>query len=152
MAAPNECIPIKSPALTFAALVESGGSVTGKCFVKVSQPRSGGGLNGLSTDVHNLPIVEICDTAGEAAIGVAANDAASGAVVSVFKIGNGIVLPITAGANITAGQEVQCDANGQAIPYAPPTTTTATPLPTVRVLGYALDSASSGQDCEICLL
>lgn len=151
MAAPNECIPIKEPGLTFTAVVETGGSVTGKKFVKISGARTGGGLGGLSTDVLNLPVIEICDVAGEAAVGVAKNDAATGQVVGVFKLGNGIVLPITAGANITAGQEIQCDANGAAIPYAPPTTTTATPLPTVRVLGYALDSALSGADCEIAL-
>lgn len=149
MAAPNDCIPIHEPDLTFTARVETGATVVGKTFVKISAARTGGGLGGLSTAVDNVPVIEPCDVAGEAACGVASRDAASGTLVKVYAVGNGIRLPITCGANITAGDEIQTDANGKAITYAPPTTTTATPLPTVRVLGYAFDSASSAADGEI---
>lgn len=145
----NECIPFKEPGLTITCKVEAGATVVGKTFVKVSAVRTGGGAGGLSTAVDNVPVIEPCDVAGEAALGVAANDAAAGQLVKVFCRGNGIVLPITAGGTITAGDEIQTDAAGKAITFAPPTTTTATALPTVRVMGYAIDSAASSADAEI---
>lgn len=145
----NECIPFRVPGLTIT--VKAGSAITGKRFVKITAVRTGGGAGGLSTDVQNVPVAGPCSVAGEAALGVAKYDIASGGLGGVYKLASGVIVPIKAGANITAGQEVQTDASGQAIPYAPPTTTTATPLPTVRVLGYAIDSASSGADAEIAL-
>ncbi len=56
--------------------------------------------------------------------GVFAYDAASGAIVPV--IGKGATAPVTSGSAITAGQEVQSDAAGKAIPLAVVAGTAAT--------------------------
>lgn len=53
---------------------------------------------------------------GQRADGVFAYDATSGNVVPLIKKGN--IVPVTAGAGITAGDEVQSDAAGKAIPLA----------------------------------
>jgi hypothetical protein len=53
--------------------------------------------------------------AAGAAIGVAATDQASGGDVLVYKTG---VVPVEAGAAITAGQRVEAGANGTAVPLA----------------------------------
>lgn len=136
--AANECIPTTVPG--DARTVTCGAAVIGKRFVKITAPRTGGGLGGLSTDLLNLPVVQNCNTLGEAAIGVAGNDQAINLTLKMYKVGNGVTLPVTCSANITAGQEVQTDATGQAIPLA-----------AGKVLGYAMDSAASGADVEIAL-
>jgi hypothetical protein len=152
--AANECIPTKSPALTVS--VQATGTTGGKRFCKISAARVGGGLIGgtsavspagpgygtstLSTDTKDVYQVIQCSVSGEAALGVCAHDLATGDVGSVFKFGIGHIVPIVAGANITAGQEVQTDATGKAIPLA-----------SGKALGYAVDSASSGADAEIAL-
>jgi hypothetical protein len=150
----NECIPLKTPAEKVT--VQATGAVTGKRFCKISAPRVGGGIAGgtsvvttsgpgygantLSTDVIDTYQVIQCSVSGEAALGVAQWDLTTGQVGGAFKLGVGHVLPITCGANITAGTEVQTDATGKAIPLA-----------SGKALGYALDSALSGADCEIAL-
>lgn len=153
--AANECIPTKSPASTVS--VQATAAVTGKRFVKISGPRVGGGLTGgtsqvttagpgygantLSGDVTDVYQVTPCSVSGEASLGVAGSDlAVGGPVGKVYKHGVGHILPVRAGAAITAGQEVQTDATGQAIPLAGG-----------KALGYAVDSAASGADCEISL-
>lgn len=150
----NECIPLKVPGS--AVTVQATGACTGKRFVKISGPRVGGGLSGgtsrvtttgpgygantLSTDVVDVYQVIQCSVSGEIALGVAAWDLATGNVGKAYPVGTGFIVPVTAGATLTAGQEVQSDASGQAIPLA-----------SGRSLGYALDSAASGADCEIAL-
>lgn len=152
--AANECIPTKTPALTVTG--QATATVTGKRFVKISAPRVGGGLAGgtsvisasgpgytggtLSADTVDTYQIAPCGTSGEAVLGVAGQDCAVGQVVTVYKRGPGHILPVKAGANITAGQEVQTDASGQAIPLAAGIS-----------VGYAVDSASSGNDVEIVL-
>ena len=54
------------------------------------------------------------DTAGAKALGVAAYDVASGARGPVI-VGPGHVVPVTCGAAVTAGSEVEANASGQAI-------------------------------------
>jgi hypothetical protein len=132
----NECIPFLLPG--DIRTVNASAAITGKRFVKIIAARIGGGANGLSTDVENLPQAGPCTASGEAALGVAQYDAGVGSNVGVFLRGSGVTVPITAGANITAGQQIQTDATGQAIPLA-----------SGIALGYAIDSASSGNDAEI---
>ncbi len=150
----NECIPTKTPAETVT--IQAVGTIVGKRFCKTSAPRVGGGLTGgtsrstasgpgygantLSSDVVNVYQVTQCSVSGEASLGVNSWDLVAGNVGRVWKIGVGHILPVTAGANITAGQEVQTDANGQAIPLA-----------AGKALGYAVDAAASGADVEIVL-
>jgi hypothetical protein len=69
-------------------------------------------------------------------------DAASGAKVGVIREG---VVPITAGANITAGAQVMADATGQAITYV--WAGAAVPV----VVGICLADVLSGADAEIAL-
>lgn len=142
---PNECIPTKTPALTITA--KCGAAVTGKRFVKVTANRTGGSINVaspgdprsvLSTDVENVYVVQNCSVSGEASIGVAKYDAASGAEVGIYCVGAGHILPITAGATIAAGAEVQTDATGKAITLA-----------SGKAVGYAMDGGTANQDCEI---
>lgn len=151
----NECIPLKVPgeAVSGQATV----AVIGKRFVKITAARVGGGLRGgtsavvaagpgygantLSTDISSNYQIGPCSVSGEAALGVAGWDAGVGQKTKVYKLGQGLVLPITAGAALAAGQEVQTDATGRAIPLA-----------AGKALGYTLDSASgAGVDCEIAL-
>jgi hypothetical protein len=97
-------------------------AVTGGRFVKISGDIQGGPLLDLSTPTSpltggNLLKVAQC-VAGDKAFGVAAYDGATvGDPIPVLN-GPGYVVPMVAGAAITAGQEVQSDANGQPIPLA----------------------------------
>lgn len=130
----NECTPLKEPGSKFTA--KASATVTGKRFVKISGNRTGGGLAGLGTDLANVYQVAPAGS-GERAIGVADKDAASGSLVGVYA-GPGIIVPVNAGAALTAGEEVQSNATGQAIPLA-----------AGKALGVVLTGASSGADAEI---
>lgn len=120
--AANECIPYYEPSATFTA--KASGAVTGKRFVKPSANRTGGGGEGaagattigvgLSTDLENLPVLKRTG-AKEAAAGVAGSDAADKGEFKVYGRGHGTRLPITAGAEVKAGEEVMSDAEGRAV-------------------------------------
>jgi hypothetical protein len=131
----NECIPYKEPGSKITCKATA--PVVGKRFVKVTGNRTGGGGGGLSADLVNVYQASNCTTAGEVAIGVSAYDAANGAL---FKVHTepGIIVPVTAGAALTAGTEVQTDATGQAVPFT-----------TGIKLGYVMNGAASGADAEI---
>ena len=118
----NECIPLREAAYTRKITVHTTGAVVGKKFVAAIASRQSGGLSGLATDP--LPANDGSDyvTAGAPAAaaavgGVAAWDAAANAKVPIIS-GAGTILPVTAGAAITAGQEVQVDATGAVVPYS----------------------------------
>lgn len=116
------------------------GAVVGKTFAAISGPLP----NPLDITSTALPTtydpgniqVATCG-AGLKAVGVFAYDQVSGGTVPLKR---GKVVPVTAGANITAGQEVQSDAAGKAIPLA-----------SGKALGIAWDSALSGADALISL-
>lgn len=122
-----ECIPFKQPGADVTA--QATAAVTGKRFV------------GISGDILPDGSLRVAHAAAASrAIGVAKYDAASGAKVGVYR-GARMVVPVTAGANITAGQAVEVGANGQAVPLAAGV-----------AVGYAETAATSGQDARICLL
>lgn len=108
----NECIPYYQPGAGITG--KASAAITGKRFVKISGARTGGPA--LSADLANVHTVAQAG-AGERAIGVAAHDIASGSL-GPLHTQPGIVVPVTSGAAITAGAEVQADASGKAIPLA----------------------------------
>lgn len=144
----NECIPFKEPGS--AITCKASGAVTGKLFVKISGNRTGGGAGGLSSDLANVYQVAAVAAAGEdSVLGVAKQDAADGSLVGVFTR-PGIIVPVTAGATITAGDLVMADAAGKAIPFVQDVTPAAgAAAATKRPLGLALTGASSNADAEI---
>jgi hypothetical protein len=97
---PNDVVPFVFPADTYTAVATT--SVTGKRFVIPNGAPVDGNYG------HALA------GAGTEAAGVSGMDAASGAKFTVFREG---IQPVTAGANLTAGQPVMSDATGQAIPW-----------------------------------
>lgn len=101
-------------------------AVTGKRFVSVS-----------GSGVFDDPPLVAHSGAGVKVLGVSGYDAASGALVTVYS-SPGIVMPVTAGAALTAGQEVQSDATGQAVA-----------LTTGKAAGVVLKDAASGSDAKI---
>lgn len=117
----NECIPLFSPGST--PTCSPSAAVSGKRFVKVSGAR-----------VADLVRIAPC-VAGDRAFGVAARDAAIGEPVHVWAH-PGDIVPVKVGAGaLTAGQDVQSDATGQAIVLGAG----------VR-LGTIVDDAAAGAD------
>ena len=109
--------------------------VIGKRFVK---------LTANATDGN--PKVGPC-TAGARAFGVAGYDAPSGSTLPVKRQG---IVPVKAGANLSAGTEVTSDSTGQAVAYTPPVATNGQALPaTPRAAGQVVFDATSGNDVLI---
>jgi hypothetical protein len=118
----NECIPLKSAAYTRVITVHCTAGVTGKKFVAAISSRQSGGLAGLATDPlaagDGSDYVVAGPPAAAAAVeGVAMWDVGAGGKCPVIS-GPGTVLPVTAGAAVTAGAEVQVDATGAVVPYS----------------------------------
>jgi hypothetical protein len=122
-----ECIPFKMP----------GSDVTGEASAAVIGKRFAGISGDLKPD-GSLTVAHAA--AGTRAVGVFKYDAATGEKVGIHR-GARMVVPVTAGATITAGAAVEVGANGQAIPLA-----------AGIAVGYAETAATSGQDARICLL
>ena len=121
----NECIPLYQPGNHITAAVAT--AVTGKTFVDIS----GATLN---PAIGALISVATATAAGKI-LGVAAFDAAASAQVSV--IGEGVV-PVTAGAAITTGAEVEVGASGKAITLA-----------SGKAVGRALTTAANNADVYV---
>jgi hypothetical protein len=117
----NECIPYFEGPYTQTITAHAGYGITGKTFVGPTTAYQGAGP-GLATDPlaagdgGNI-LAPALPTAGGEVSGVATWDVASGGKVVIIR-GAGTMVPVTAGAAITAGQELQCDATGRAIPVA----------------------------------
>jgi len=124
--ATNECIPFKEPGKDVTA--QATAAVTGKRFLAIS----GNILADGSLSVAHAG-------AGARVVGVSKYDAASGAKVGVIR-GAKVVVPVECAANLTAGQEVESDAQGRAIVLA-----------SGKPAGYAETAATSGQAARICL-
>lgn len=121
----NECIPLYQPGKHITAAVAT--AVTGKTFVDIS----GATLNPATGALISVAPA----TAAGKVLGVAAFDAAVGAQVSV--IGTGVV-PVTAGAAITAGAEVEVGTGGKAITLA-----------SGKAVGRALTTAANNADVYV---
>ncbi len=118
----NECVP------HFRAGQDVTGKVTGAAVLgkRLVQWVAGG--------VGNQPFISGATAAADVA-GVAGHDAAVDAYVHVISTG---VVPIRAGAAITAGQRVEAGANGTVVPLA-------TGIP----VGRAVASAANNTDAAI---
>lgn len=119
-------------------------AVGGKRFVKPSAARQSGPMIPATAQVGNSDptdggrIQAAQCVAGDHALGVSSWDAAIGEGFTCVTEG---IVPVVAGAAITAGQAVQSDANGAAIPLAAGVK-----------LGLAVDSTANGADAQIKLL
>jgi hypothetical protein len=130
--------PYKSEGLSFT--YKATAAVTGARFVKISGNRTGGGEAGLSTDLANVYQCSQVTASGGVAVGVSMRDCANGALGQAHA-GPGLIVPVTAGATLTAGTKVQSDATGQAIPWDG--TVASVPVGTV------MTGAASGALAEI---
>lgn len=99
----------------------------GKRFVAIAGPRTEGN-----------PTVNYPAAGGAKVFGVTGYDVAAGAKVTVHHAPP-IVVPVTAGAAVAAGDLVTSDATGRAVPAGTGQ----------QILGLALDAAALGED--VCL-
>lgn len=81
-------------------------SAKGSYFVKVSAPHADG------------PAVALCAAATDRPIGILRYGVDGSVTVKAAQVCYAGIVPIVAGAAITAGQRIQTDANGKAIPAA----------------------------------
>ena len=132
----NEAIAYFDPGDDLSAHVEA--SVTGRRFVAVSDPKQVGSA-ALANDTLGGNIVVSPAGAGVRPLGVAAYDASAGYKVPVIR-GHKVV-PVEAGAAITAGAEVESDATGRAITLA-----------TGKSCGIALNSPTAAGQVAIVAL
>lgn len=115
-------------------------AVVGKTFADISATiQSGPSITtvALSTTFDGGNLVTATAAAKAKAIGVYAYDRAEGEPVPVLYEAGG-VLPVTAGAAITATEEVEVGANGKAIPLA-----------AGKAVGKATTTAGNGEDCFV---
>src|SRR5215831_20773055 len=120
----NDCIKIKEEGDAITCMADGGLAVQGKHFVYISGPRHSGGIAasgtvpagqqgaGLTADatvdksaVYMAKQVDATWVA-KRALGVASWDAAAGTLFTAIREG---IVPVTAGAAITGGNELQTD-------------------------------------------
>lgn len=109
----NECVPYYEPGGNLTG--ECKGAVVGKRFLKLDASIDPGwqpeGLK--STAAPNVvPVLQA--GAGEHSLGIAQQDKASGALVTILGVPGG-VYPVTAGGAITPGATVQVGTGGKAV-------------------------------------
>lgn len=108
----NECHPFHTDG---RISYEATAAVTGKRFLKISGSRESGPGLSATAEGGNYRMQQC--VAGEDSVGVSDKDVASGD--KGVALGQpGWVVPVTSGAAIAAGAEVQSDANGKAITLA----------------------------------
>lgn len=145
----NECTPYYDDGEDITGFCTA--AVIGKRFLKVSADRPTGGPAGVSDDIGGGNIKVAPCAAGDQAFGVSSHDQLINKLVGVIR--GQKVVPVTAGAAISAGQLVQSDAVGKAVPYVPPNTTAvgAAVAATPHILGLAVADAANNADAQISL-
>jgi hypothetical protein len=115
----NDCIPFKRPGADVTAIAE--GAVTGKRCVQISGDMTSNPVLGLPATADGglytcgIPSTSGAQGAAKMIFGVAKYDAVNGARFGVIRGG---IVPITAGAAIVAGAEVEVAADGRVITVA----------------------------------
>jgi hypothetical protein len=138
----NDCIPWEEDGSRLPCAAAA--AVIGKRFIAVTANRPSGPLIpataqiGASDPTDGGRIQVGPPAAGGHVLGVSSWDAAIGEGLDAIREG---VVPVLAGAALAAGQAVQTDATGQAIPLA-----------AGIKCGYAVNGAASGADAEIALV
>jgi len=126
----NETVSYYEPGSNITGVATA--AVTGKRFLAISGNRSTASVSkGNISVAHATAAGRIC--------GVSQADAANGELVGVVR-GNSRVVPVTCSAALTAFQEVEVGANGQAAPKSAGV-----------AVGYAITAAASGSDAQISL-
>jgi uncharacterized membrane protein len=137
----NDLIPYKRPGEDISGHATA--AITGKRAVQISAARtSGPGLSN-TAEGGNYSVAHPANAganggAGKMIFGIAKYDAAINKKVGVVREG---IVPVNAGAAITAGQKLEVDATGSVIPLAAGT-----------MVGYACNDAAINTDCEVALL
>lgn len=136
----NTCIPLFKPGQDITGHCSA--AVVGKTFLDIAATIQ----SGPAITTVNLPttydggniVVKTC-AAKKHPIGVAAYDRAEGEKVPILR-GSGLVVPVTAGGAITAGEEVESNATGLAIKLAAGV-----------AAGKAINTAAEGEDVFVSL-
>lgn len=123
----NECIPLYEPGKRITVVAD--GAISGRRAVKVNASK-GQGFPGA-----NLHVIQA--VAGDRPDGIAIWDLVLNEVGGMIRDG---VVPIDAGATVTAGQEVQVDATGRVITLA-----------AGKSIGKAWTDATVGNPCYVAL-
>lgn len=135
----NDMIPLFRPGADLTG--QATAAITGKRVVKISGAMtSGPGLSN-TAEGGNLRFAH-CAGATDQPFGISKYDAPSGGKVGVAREG---VVPITAGAAVTAGNPVMADANGKVINYV--YAGAAVPV----VVGIAVTDGVLDGDCYVAL-
>ena len=119
---PNESKPLFRPAAAITARATT--AVTGSRLVAPSGAYDG-----------TMPVTHCGD--GASPLGVASADIPSGQLGTLLREG---VIPVTAGATVTAGQSLQSDAQGRVIPRT-----------TGRTVGLAVANGTTGLPTYVAL-
>lgn len=130
----NVCIPYFEEAERVSGQV-TGGTVTGKTFVKISGDLAEG--PGLNTSANGGTFQITTASAAGVKLGVAAEDGAVGAIIDVIT-GPGLIVPVTAGGSIAANAEVEIGSGGKAVTIA-----------SGKAVGLCLSAATNNNDAII---
>lgn len=131
----NDCIPFYSPGGTLSATVITN-PVIGKRFVKIAANKEAGPALNTSSSGGNFQVTAIA-AGGTTAFGVASYDGAVGEKLTIYT--DGYVVPVTAGAAIVAGVDLELDSVGRVVTLA-----------SGKKVGHALSAAAAlGDDCIV---
>lgn len=128
----NECVPLYESGDRVTIVAD--GAVSGRRAVKVNASK------GVSFPGGNLHVIQA--VAGDRPDGIAVWDLATGEVGGMIREG---VVPVDAGATVTAGQQVMIDATGRVITWTFAASNANYPI------GKAWTDATVGNPCVVAL-
>jgi hypothetical protein len=111
----NYCSPFYDPGSDLSAVVTRVGGVVGCTFATIDATGTGRPASAISDVSAGGRVPATNPAAGGDTFGVFGYNAAQGAGVKIVR-GAGKVVPVFAAAALAAGDEVETDANGRAIP------------------------------------